>query len=249
MKFKIAILFCLVVKHFYSQTNACFFSESIYSCSFPGETTKFSQNGDINNDGKQDIITVSYNNETMSILPGSGNGLFNVFNNYYVGRAFQGPDDAKILINDIDSDGLNDILMSGEQTTYSGVIIAMNKNANIILSPNTPTFCINASVNLIANQAATYLWQPGGQTTVSISVNGTGISINLNGCTSISTKSVTTVICTKLKDSNSENSTINIFPNPSDKNLNIISSTNILKITVFNTIGQTTLVKENSNET
>ena len=85
-------------------------------------------------------------------------------------------------------------LNNGVCTTRDSIVITTKPVPEVDLGPDFFT-CSAASVTIDAgNPGATYLWQPGGQTTQTITVTETGaykVTVTANGCPTTATKNVT----------------------------------------------------------
>jgi hypothetical protein len=84
--------------------------------------------GDFNGDGKQDLVTVNFNSNNVSILLGDGAGSFSPATNYPGGR--------KVAVGDFNGDGIQDLAV----TNSSGVAISLGNGAGGFSAPtNFPT--------------------------------------------------------------------------------------------------------------
>lgn len=84
--------------------------------------------------------------------------------------------------------------MSGCSKTAS-VFIGVNPSPNLFLFTNAPVICAGATVNIVANGAATYTWSNGQQTSMisvspSVSTVYTVTGSAVNGCTVTSSQSI-----------------------------------------------------------
>ena len=79
----------------------------------------FVTTADINGDGNQDIVFSNFNANTVSVLPGNGNGTFGSAMTYAVGS---GPED--ISVNDLNGDGLPDIAVPNRNDDTVSVLLS-----------------------------------------------------------------------------------------------------------------------------
>ncbi|WP_193789079.1 beta strand repeat-containing protein, partial [Zavarzinella formosa] len=77
----------------------------------PGHPIKANSNpnsvalADVNGDGKPDLVTVNYGDDTVSVLPGTGNGAFGAAANFPVGVQ-----PASVKVGDVNGDGKPDLV-------------------------------------------------------------------------------------------------------------------------------------------
>ena len=77
-------------------------------------------NGDLNNDGRLDIVTANYGSETVGILLGYGNGTFSIVNIYSTGK---GSTPNAVTLGDFNDDDRLDIAAANYGTDCIGVFL------------------------------------------------------------------------------------------------------------------------------
>ncbi len=126
-------------------------------------------------------------------------------------------------------------------TDSTSTNIIVNALPILVLTPSVATICEGESLSVNASGATTYSWSTGA-TTSSISVTPTlTSSFTLTGtsqenCSSTTTLSVIVDACTAL--ANREITSIEVFPNPGSGVYEVISTTAIINVEVYNTVGQ-----------
>ena len=110
----------LVLPNYYSanvavmlgEGNGTFLPAVTYSSASMGwDYSNYARLGDFNNDGKLDILTTNYSEQSVSVLLGNGDGTFQARIATSVGFGGDSP-----LVVDVDGDGNQDILMGGTST-------------------------------------------------------------------------------------------------------------------------------------
>lgn len=89
----------------------------------------FVTTGDFNGDGKQDLVTANYNDNTISIFPGNGDGTFQTANSYSVGNGprslavgyFNSDNNADLVVTSYLSNNVGILLGNGDGTFQSPV--------------------------------------------------------------------------------------------------------------------------------
>jgi hypothetical protein len=137
----------------------------------------------------------------------------------------------------------------GGCTSPAGSGVAAPIAVPVVSLGNDTTICLDASLVLNAgNPGATYLWSPGGQTTQTITVDSTGLSLGMhsfsvqvtkNGCIGSDAINITLSACAGIEElSNPVH--VSILPNPSN-GLFRIQTTGLegnLDLHVYNISGQ-----------
>ncbi len=116
-----------------AQTGACFTSLNDYSYTFPGDCPGFTTCGDINGDGKPDLVTTTCTNKIITLI-GTGNGTFNTGISILVGA---GTNPLIHRLKDINGDGKLDVV-----TLDYG-----SKDASILLGTGTGSFVSTGTIS------------------------------------------------------------------------------------------------------
>jgi len=95
--------------------DGTFQAQTTYSV---GNQVEFVTTGDLNLDGKQDIVVANYGDQDVAVLLGNGDGTFKPQVTYKVG----GPDSG-LAIADLNGDGIPDIVASYYHPSQLGVLL------------------------------------------------------------------------------------------------------------------------------
>ncbi|MCE3259280.1 MAG: hypothetical protein K0S12_921, partial [Bacteroidetes bacterium] len=138
------------------------------------------------------------------------------------------------------------------QTSISTVTVT-NNTAPTISATGPSVACANSNVNLAANGASTYTWQPGNLNgffvTVSMSVTTTFTvtGTDNNGCENFAVYTQSVEICSGLKEGISADE-IGVFPNPVTSDVTLSGLKDYSTVHVLNNLGQIILMSEIKNE-
>ena len=80
--------------------------------------TRFLDFGDVNGDGKLDVVTSNDDSNNVSLLLGNGNGTFNAATTYAVHS-----DPPGLTVRDVNGDGLADVIVPHFTTNDIGVLL------------------------------------------------------------------------------------------------------------------------------
>lgn len=131
--------------------------------------------------------------------------------------------------------------------------VIVNQLPNINLSASQSTICLGHTVNINANGASTYVWQPGNLTGTSVTGSPSVTTVytvtgtDVNGCSNTSTISVMVDPCTGIIQSGNVMAEFKVYPNPVQDVINIRINTLSeisLKLELFDAAGK--LVAKNS---
>jgi hypothetical protein len=157
-----------------------FLAPTVYGMLTNGAASSI-DSGDMNGDGKKDIVIV--NNSEIGFLLGNGLGTFGSATAYTTTSNF-----TRVIIQDYNTDGRPDLAISGGNGDNAE--LWLNRTAVVIASGPT-TFCSGGKVTLRATKGGnSYLWAPGGSIADSLVVTSSGtysVSINSGLCSSNST--------------------------------------------------------------
>lgn len=135
-------------------------------------------------------------------------------------------------------------------TTTAAVIVTNNPLPTILLN-GSGTSCVGQTVNIAANGASTYTWQPGGLNGFFVSVSPTVTTVytvtgtDANGCYNSATYTQSVSTCAGINEAGNKNTEIIISPNPNAGSF-IVSNKNIkpgTQLEIYNSIGQSVFVK------
>ena len=115
--------------------------------------------GDVNGDGKLDVLTANTSGSTISVLPGNGDGTLQAPQSYTVGSAPRG-----ILVGDFNGDGRTDV----------AVVNSSSNAVSILLGVLTPVLSVTSS-----HSQSFALGQTGAAYSITVSSNGPGITSGL----------------------------------------------------------------------
>jgi hypothetical protein len=141
---------------------------------------------DINGDGYIDLIVANTGKDNVSILFGSYNGVFTLFNTEYTSGSGTIP--CAVTSSDFNGDGLLDIATANYNTSDISILLNRGK-PNVTISASANSLCIGSGVTLQGNGAHTYSWSTGDTTVVNYQmpltdmnyiVTGTGINYCVN---------------------------------------------------------------------
>ncbi|MCE3226588.1 MAG: hypothetical protein K0S32_1139 [Bacteroidetes bacterium] len=142
----------------------------------------------------------------------------------------------------------------GCQNTATTSITVSNNMAPTISVAGPSMACANTNVNLAANGASTYTWQPGNlngffvSTSLSVTTTFTVSGTDNNGCENSAIYTQSVDVCSGINTKHAVASEIVLFPNPTSSELNIAGLKEISKIELVNHIGQVMFTKEIKNE-
>jgi len=149
---------------------------------------------DINGDGYIDLIVANTGKDNVSILFGSYNGVFTLFNTEYTSGSGTIP--CAVTSSDFNGDGLLDIATANYYT--SDISILLNRvKPNVTINASTNSLCIGSGVTLQANGAHAYSWNTGDSTAINyqlpnIDVNYSVIGTGINYC--VNTQTINVVV-------------------------------------------------------
>ncbi|MEO8148100.1 MAG: T9SS type A sorting domain-containing protein [Bacteroidia bacterium] len=141
---------------------------------------------------------------------------------------------------------------NGCRKNSTGVVATVNPLPSATITPQGPTtFCAGGSVTLAANSGAgySYQWQKGivniaGATLQNYLATAAGtykvIVTNANSCSKTSTGTKVTINC-RLNETSTENTLLNIYPNPNDGSFEIEMQSKIAtsgRMSLINVLGQ-----------
>ena len=86
--------------------------------------------GDLNGDGRVDLVTTSFESDTISILLGNGDGTFRLDASYAVGRT-----PVAVSVGDIDQDGADDVVVASADASFVSALLG---NGDGTLGTMTP---------------------------------------------------------------------------------------------------------------
>jgi hypothetical protein len=121
-------------------------------------------------------------------------------------------------------------------------------NPTITAVAQRTVICVKESVDLSGNGGTSYLWNTGGNTqTITVTPNSTTsytvTGTDANGCVSTGTVQVKVSGCSGIAEQTAANIGLSVYPNPSNGEFVIQSSTD-LKLTLVNDLGQLVRVIE-----
>lgn len=133
---------------------------------------------DINGDGYIDLIVANTGKDNVSILFGSYNGVFTLFNTEYTSGVGTIP--FAVTSSDFNGDGLLDIATANYNS--SDISILLNRvKPNVTISASTNSLCIGSGVTLQANGAYTYSWNTGDTTAINYQIPLTDMNYIVTG--------------------------------------------------------------------
>jgi len=116
---------------------------------------------------------------------------------------------------------------------------------NPIVALGSGSICEGQVLNLGANGAITYTWEPGSlngffvSVSPTISTNYTVTGTDANGCLNSSTVSVSVIICSGLESNNADEGQITLYPNPNNGNFTLkLNNTTLKKIEISDISGR-----------
>jgi hypothetical protein len=126
---------------------------------------------------------------------------------------------------------------SGAKTS----MVTVNATPTINATTNNSIICVGQTATLTASGALTYTWNPGGagtNITVSptVTANYTVIGTSTNGCMNSSTFTQSVSTCTGIQQRATTNSGLNIYPNPFNNKITVVSDALGEKIQIFNAL-------------
>jgi N-acetylneuraminic acid mutarotase len=122
--------------------------------------------------------------------------------------------------------------------------VTVNPLPNLMATVVSSLICLGETATLNVSGASTYTWFPGninGATitaTPTITTTYTVVGTNTYGCTKSITKPIAVNLCTNIKDNNSLNALVAIYPNPSNGFLKIETNKTELNLLIINNFGQ-----------
>lgn len=136
-------------------------------------------------------------------------------------------------------------------TTVANVVVTNNTLPTILIN-GSGTSCSGQTVNIAANGASTYTWEPGMLNGFFVSVSPTVTTVytvtgtDANGCYNSSTYTQSVSACTGIQQQSASNLQIEIFPNPNNGNftVNLKVITERTQLEIYNSIGQLVLAKK-----
>ncbi|MDX2173382.1 MAG: T9SS type A sorting domain-containing protein [Bacteroidota bacterium] len=124
------------------------------------------------------------------------------------------------------------------------ITVTVYPNPTIMATSSSTAICVGQTANLIVTGANTYTWNNGSTSstqvvspivTTTYTVNGT----DANGCSNSAFITQSVSLCTGINSvAEALEATLQIFPNPSNEILNVISTSSITDIQILNTLGQ-----------
>ncbi|MBK7668303.1 MAG: T9SS type A sorting domain-containing protein [Sphingobacteriaceae bacterium] len=136
-------------------------------------------------------------------------------------------------------------------STVTSVVVTNNTLPTILLN-GSGISCPGQAVNLAANGASTYTWQPGALNGFFVSVSPTVTTVytvtgtDANGCYNSATYTQTVSTCAGINQQTANDLQIEIFPNPNNGSFTVNSNnlTEKAQIEIYNSIGQLVLQKK-----
>jgi hypothetical protein len=116
--------------------NGSFATSSVSSNTVTGAGPYAASIGDLNGDGKADIVTANYLGNTLSVLKGDGTGAFTALATLNVGK-----NPTSVAIADVNGDGKSDILASN--STDSTVSVLIGNGAGVFTAKTAATVGTN----------------------------------------------------------------------------------------------------------
>jgi len=185
---------------------------------------------DLNSDGNLDLIVGVYDKgNNIAILEGTANGIFLAASHYTNTSLTDSSNITSIDVEDIDSDGILDLITSNQLGSFSILNGMGNGNYDTAvyyhLDRGFPKYGLSiVDVNNDGKKDITLF-----SSDFTILYNSCGLSTDINS-----------------NELNLNNNTL-LYPNPANDNFNILALSKIFKIDVLNNLGQLVLSKENMN--